>query len=175
MSVTWLPAGSQVRSGSKPIISRPQRRQLQINTRTTSSPPISPPTQKESSPATTAMSRDMEEDIIDVDGSDDDGEEEYEVESITGFKWEVSIGAVELPCRQLGKASRSHRLCQSASCRGWSCSRWMRWDASSAMPRCNVEARQSCRRVQPHFRGQGRRIAGGMGSSSFLVCAKEQS
>ncbi|EKD02210.1 hypothetical protein A1Q2_03572 [Trichosporon asahii var. asahii CBS 8904] len=32
------------------------------------------------------MSRDKEEDIIDVDGSE--GEEEYEVESITGFKWE---------------------------------------------------------------------------------------
>lgn len=56
------------------------------------------------------MSRDKEEDIIDVDGSDE-GEEEYEVESITGFKWEVSIGAVELSCRQLAKASRSRTLC----------------------------------------------------------------
>lgn len=40
------------------------------------------------------MSRDKEEDIVDVDGASDDGdeeEEEYEVESIAGFKWEVSV------------------------------------------------------------------------------------
>lgn len=64
------------------------------------------------------MSRDKEEDIIDVDGSDE-GEEEYEVESITGFKWDVSIAGVEHLCRHLARPVRSDSPEDLSSLNSW--------------------------------------------------------
>lgn len=55
------------------------------------------------------MSRDTEDDIIDVDGSDAGDEEEYEVESITGFKWEVSV--VWSGCEDVWDASLHREEC----------------------------------------------------------------
>lgn len=98
ITVTWLPkCGAEANwyLGLNDVSCRSTRER-----RAELSPDLSASTETESSPTSPAMSRDKEEDIIDVDGSE--GEEEYEVESITGFKWEVSFGAQELPCRYAG-------------------------------------------------------------------------
>lgn len=99
------------------------------------------------------MSRDKEDDIIDIDGSEE-GEEEYEVESITGFKWEVSVVSVDLSHKGIGALARSRASHPSGKrgkergAGGWDAYQDLRWpgwmDAScvmSARPATNSRRR----------------------------------